>query len=211
MPFSVELCSRGTRSRLRRHPSQVRVVSSPNLVVGTHGRSGLKRLILGSVSRQVATHANCPTVVVRPSTASDPREVLVGLDGSDPSLRALNFAFNAASCRGLDLRVIVTWVPPVDPITNVPSSDSVVLTEEAGAEMRVAAEELAGHRQRYPDVAVNVSEHRGKASAALIAASENAALVVVGSRGLGGFRGLLLGSVSHAVVHDAMCPVAVVP
>ena len=181
------------------------------LVVGTHGRSGLKRLVLGSVSRQVATHANCPTVVVRPAEAPNSREVVVGLDGSEPSLRALNFAFDVASCRGFDLRVVVTWVPPVDPITDVPSSDSVALAAEAGAEMRVAVEELAGHREHYPDVAVKVSEHRGKASTALISASEQAALVVVGSRGLGGFRGLMLGSVSHTVVHHANCPVAVVP
>ena len=185
--------------------------SARMLVVGTHGRSGLKQLILGSVSRQVATHANCPTVVVRPTQTPDANEITVGLDGSATSLRALNFAFNVASCRGHDLRIVVTWVPPIDPITDVPSSDSDALAQEAGAEMRVAAEELAGHRERYPDVTVTVSEHRGKASAALIAASENAALVVVGSRGLGGFRGLLLGSVSHAVVHDAKCPVAVVP
>jgi nucleotide-binding universal stress UspA family protein len=181
------------------------------LVVGTHGRSGFKRLVLGSVSRQVATHANCPTVIARPTKSPEPHEVAVGLDGSEPSLRAMNFAFDVASCRGYDLRVVVTWVPPVDPITDVPTSDSVALAVEAGAELRVAAEELAGHRERYPDVSVRMSEHRGKASAALIAASENAALVVVGSRGLGGFRGLMLGSVSHTVAHHAHCPVAVVP
>lgn len=80
----------------------------------------------------------------------------------------------------------------------------------AQAEEAVMAEALAGRRERYPEVSVEPRVTRGGTREALIEASSTAQLLVVGARGRGGFAGLLLGSVSQAMVHHAHCPVAVV-
>ena len=182
------------------------------VVVGSHGRGGFTGLLLGSVSRQVAAHASSPVVVVR--TPADPaaREVIVGVDGSKQAVKALDFAYDYASRRGLRLRVVHTWeVPPIGAITGVPTfSPPELLQDIKGNEMRITAEVLAGHADRYPDVAVVQEVLRGTPVQTLAEMSERAALVVVGARGRGGFLGLLLGSVSHGVLHHAHCPVAVV-
>ncbi len=182
------------------------------VVVGSHGRGGFTGLLLGSVSRQVATHATCPVVVVRHPADGHAREVVVGVDGSKQALKALDFAYDYASRSGLRLRVAHTWeVPPIGAITGVPTfSPPELLMDIKGNEMRITAEVLAGHGERYPDVTVVQEVQRGTPVKALAEMSEHAALVVVGSRGRGGFLGLLLGSVSHGVLHHAHCPVAVI-
>ena len=182
------------------------------VVLGTHGKGALAGLFLGSVSRQVATHIECPAVVVRAPHDPESREIVVGVDGSESSLRALRFAFEEASRRALTLRVLHTWeVPPIGAITGVPTfAPPEILEDLANAESRITAEELAGHREDFPDVEVITDVVHGSPVKALKDASESAAMVVVGSRGRGGFTGLLLGSVSHAVVHQAECSVAVV-
>lgn len=182
------------------------------VVVGSRGLGGFSGLMLGSVSRQVAAHADCPVVVVRKVANAKAREVVVGVDGSKQSLNALDFAFDFASRRGLRVRVVHTWeVPPIGAITGVPTFSPPELLEDIkGNEMRVTAETLAGHRDRYPDVEIQQEVMRGTPVQTLAQMSETAALVVVGSRGRGGFLGLLLGSVSHGLLHHAHCPVAVV-
>ena len=77
-------------------------------------------------------------------------------------------------------------------------------------ELRVVSESLAGWREKFPDVDVRENVIKGRPAFELIAASRGALLLVVGSRGRGGFTSLLLGSVSHTVLHHAHCPVAVV-
>lgn len=182
------------------------------MVLGSHGRGGFAGLLLGSVSRQVAAHVECPAVIVRAPHDANSREIAVGVDGSDPSLRALEFAFEEASRRAYDLRLLHTWeVPPIGAITGVPAFAPPELLEDLqSAEMRTVAEALAGYREQYPDVTVTQDVSRGSPVSALRDASEKAAMVVVGSRGRGGFTGLLLGSVSHSVSHHAKCTVAVV-
>lgn len=182
------------------------------VVVGSHGRGGFTGLLLGSISRQVATHAKCPAVVVRTPTDPDAKEIVVGVDGSQPAQKALDWAIDEASRKGFSLRVLHTWeVPPIGAITGVPTFSPPELLEDIkGSEMRTTAELLAGHRDRYPDVPVVQDVERGSPVHILCDASERAAMVVVGSRGRGGFVGLLLGSVSHGVVHHAKCPVTVV-
>jgi nucleotide-binding universal stress UspA family protein len=182
------------------------------LVLGSHGYGGFTGLLLGSVSRQVATHAGCPTVVVKHPADPDAREVIVGVDGSKPALKALDFAYDHASRRGLRLRVVHTWeVPPIGAITGVPTfSPPELLADIKGNEMRTTAEVLAGHSEQYPDVKVVQDVQRGSPVQALADLSEHSSLLVVGSRGRGGFLGLLLGSVSHGVLHHAKCPVAVI-
>ncbi len=182
------------------------------VVVGSHGSGGLTGFLLGSVSRQVATHAKCPTVVVRPLQV-DQHDVVVGVDGSPHSLKALEWAFEQASYTGSALHVLHSWeIPPTWSMVEVPSYEPEVLIRDYGnAELRETSEAMAGFREDFPDVKVRQEVMKGSPVKSLVKASQNAALLVVGSRGLGGFRGLLLGSVSHAVVHKAACSVAVVP
>lgn len=182
------------------------------VVVGSHGSGGLTGFLLGSVSRQIATHASCPTVVMR-RAAADAVDMVVGVDGSAHSLKALRWAFEQASFTGLSLHVLHSWeIPPTWSMVEVPSYEPEVLIRDYGnAELRDTSEAMAGFRDDFPDVKVRQEVMKGSPVKSLVKASEHAQLVVVGSRGLGGFRGLLLGSVSHAVVHKAACPVAVVP
>ncbi|HPE12569.1 MAG: universal stress protein [Actinobacteria bacterium] len=196
-----------TASALVHHSEGAEMVA-----VGSHGSGGLTGYLLGSVSRQVATHAQCPTVVVR-SVPEGGQDMVVGVDGSPHSLKALEWAFEQASFSGMSLRVLHSWeIPPTWSMVEVPSYEPEVLIRDYGnAELRETSEAMAGFRENFPDVKVRQEVMKGSPVKALVKASEGAAMLVVGSRGLGGFRGLLLGSVSHAVVHKADCPVAVVP
>jgi nucleotide-binding universal stress UspA family protein len=184
------------------------------VVVGSHGRGGFARLLLGSTSEAVSSHGTVPVVVTR-GTAADaawrPGPVVVGVDGSAVSEAAIDFAFQAASRRGHGLVVVHAWAQP-DPFVD---EAFAVLSEAATrqTEARLAvSESLAGWRDKYPDVEVTEVIADGHPVDALLAEATraNAALLVLGSRGRGGFAGLLLGSVSRGVLHHAACPVAVV-
>lgn len=182
------------------------------VVVGSHGRGGFSGLLLGSVSREVATHASCPVAVVREPATPGAKEIVVGVDGSDHALRALDFAFDYASRKFLRVRVLHAWeVPPLAALSSSPELTAHQLLHDLkAAEARATAEVVAGHSDRYPDVDVVEEIVHGSTIGQLVTASETAAAVVVGSRGRGGFLGLLLGSTSHGVVHYAKCPVVVV-
>ena len=180
------------------------------VVVGAEGKSAV-RGALGSVSLQVAMHAKCAVVVVRPAEAGAAEgPVVVGVDGSAISYEALGHAFERASLRGVPLTVVYAWwIEFVDGVVvTTPGSPQWRAVEER--QRLAVAETMAGWTERYPDVTVNVHIEHSRPIDAITAASEGASLVVVGARGRGGFRGLLLGSVSHGVLHRAHCPVAVV-
>jgi nucleotide-binding universal stress UspA family protein len=181
------------------------------VVLGSHGRGGFLDLLLGGTAREVATHQHAPTVVVRTAEPKSDR-VVVGIDGSPDSLRALAFAFDMASRTGGSLTAVHTWdVPPIGALTGVPSPEPPALVREvADVEVRAALEELAGFAEQYPDVQVEHKVLRGAPVPLLVAEAADAGLLVVGSRGRGGFVGLLLGSVSHGVLHHAAGNVAVV-
>ncbi len=181
------------------------------VVVGSRGGGGFMGLLLGGTSREIATHCTAPTVVVRQGRPAQGR-VVVGIDGSPDSVGALAFAFDVASREGRQLLAVHTWdVPPIGAITGVPSPEPPELVRDiANNEARAALEELSGFSQRYPDVVVEHRIVRGSPVKTLVAESDEAALLVVGSRGRGGFLGLVLGSVSHGVLHHATCNVAVV-
>jgi nucleotide-binding universal stress UspA family protein len=181
------------------------------VVVGSRGRAGWKGMLLGGTSRQVATHCKAPTIVVRNAEPTG-EFVVAGVDGSPDSVRALAFAFDYASRHQLRLLAVHTWdVPPIGAITGVPSPEPPEMVRTmANNEARAALEELAGFADRYPDVAVEHKILRGSPVKTLVAESAGAALLVIGSRGRGGFVGLMLGSVSHGVLHHAGCNVAVV-
>jgi len=180
------------------------------LVLGHRGRDGFPNLLLGSVGVAVSAHAHCPVVVVRGRALSagctDP--VVVGFDGSDRADAALGVAFETAAARHADLRVLRAWQPPVPRWTV--AEDCLDAEELAVAEHTAVCDALAPWRDKHPRVSVTVVVVADAAARVLISASRQAQLVVVGSRGRGGFRGLLLGSISQQLLHHADCPVMVV-
>ncbi|WP_214369161.1 universal stress protein [Pseudonocardia sp. H11422] len=181
------------------------------VVLGDRGLGGFTGLLVGSVAVAMAAHASCPVVVVRGGTQDGaPRPegpVVVGIDGSPISEAALAFAYEAAARRRVPLVAVHTWRDLlVDPVMAPAMDWEAIATDEH----KLLAERLAGWSEKYPDVPVRRVVTRDRPAHALIEQSAHAQLVVVGSRGRGGFAGLLLGSVSHALLHHAECPVAVV-
>lgn len=182
------------------------------VVLGARGLGGFRSLLLGSVSTQVAMHGHCPVVVVKDvEDVGRPRDgVVVGVDGAQDSQSAIGYAFEQASSRGTGLDVVHAWSHENPPFTGaLVEALSADYAVEPGKELLVA-ESLAGWREKYPDVEVRVSLVHGLAVPTLLEHSDGAQLLVVGSRGRGGFKGLLLGSVSHSLLQQAGAPVAVV-
>jgi len=172
------------------------------LVVGNRGGGGLTNLLVGSVSQQVATHAHAPVVVVRGRHDAGDGPVVVGVDGSASSDAALGIAFEAARLRDTGLLAVRAFVPAA--VTALPYS--VIET----AERAVLEASVAGWQDKYPSVKVVPLLGPGRTAEVLVGASRTAQLVVVGSRGHGGFTGLLLGSVGQQLMHHAECPVLIV-
>jgi nucleotide-binding universal stress UspA family protein len=179
------------------------------VVVGDRGLGGFTGLLVGSVAVQVVSHGECPVLVCRGRQDPD-GPVLLAADGSPDSAGAVALAFEEASLRGAALRVVHTWLYPVA----AGPGDMLPLVYDArdleAEERRVLAEALAGWSERYPDVVVEEELVRGRAAPRLIDESRKAQVAVVGARGRGGFAGLILGSVSQAMLHHAGCPVIVV-
>lgn len=193
-----------------------RSATAQMLVIGSRGLGGFAGLVLGSTSIKVATFASCPVVVVRPRRPVDgygPDEgrVVVGVDGSPVSESALEFAFEHASWHRLGLTAVISvnvpFSSPPGPWRPVPLEAMIADREGASA---LLGQTMAAWQERFPDVDVRMQIAVGPAAGALVEASAGADLLVVGSRGLGGFRSMLLGSVSHAVLHHAYGPVAAV-
>ncbi|QXJ22638.1 universal stress protein [Actinomadura graeca] len=186
------------------------------LVAGTRGTGTLAGLALGSVSLQIASHARRPTVIVREvapqeSGPASGGGIVVGVDGSPGSAAALGFAFEEAAARGAGVRAVLAWTHPASAAPEELRPSAFDAEALAGEHERVLAEALAGWRERFPDVSVEREVVHQRTVRALADASAGADLLVVGSRGRGGFAGLLLGSVGRAMLHRAHCPVAVVP
>ncbi|MDD7939588.1 universal stress protein [Actinomycetospora lutea] len=179
------------------------------LVVGEQGAGGLGGALLGSVASTVAAHATGPVVVVRGEVATEAAApVVVGVDGSPASEAAIDFAAAVADADGCPLVAVHTWWDPL--VDSVPEA-FVSLDAITEDERRVLAEQLAGRSAIHPDLKVSMVVTRSRAVRALLEQAQGARLLVVGTRGRGGFAGLLLGSVSRGLVHRAPCPVAVVP
>lgn len=179
------------------------------LVVGTHGRGRLARAVLGSVSAACAHHTPVPLVVVGEAGPASGGDVVVGFDGSAASRAAVQWAARHARAVGAGLRVVHVWASPLGDPAEV-AIDGGVVTDPTPAVVEAVAEVLdeAGIAERP---ATTVQVVAGNAGRALVEAAEGAAALVVGRRGLGGFAGLLLGSVAHSCLHHASGPVVVVP
>lgn len=180
------------------------------VVVGAHGTGLAARLAIGSTALQVVTHTSVPVVVVREAEHATWHEVTVGVDDGETEGPAIRFAFEEAAVRKARLHAIHAWSHPgsggpgdMQPLVY----DPAVVDDEKG---RALGESMAAWRAEFPDVEVCCEAVHGRPARILAGASARSDLLVVGSRGRGGFPGLLLGSVSHAVLHSAHCPVAVV-
>ena len=139
--------------------------------------------------------------------------IVVGVDGSEGGAAALEFAAQEAAFRGARLRVVSAWQMPV--VTANPRDFGPPLGAETWDAFRLGAEQIAENalaevKKLHPSLEGEALAVLGHPADVLLEQSTDAALIVVGRRGLGGFRSLLLGSVSHQVVQHATCPVVVV-
>ncbi|AXL87006.1 universal stress protein UspA [Streptomyces sp. CB09001] len=181
------------------------------VVVGSRGLNAFTSLLLGSTAGHLAAHARCPVLVVR--GRGDPNgPVLLGVDDAPACREAVRFAFSEASTRGAELLAVhVSGSGSVDAYDG--PADPPFVTRDARRE-RVHAEHvldsvLAAPADEYAHVTVRRMPVVGRVRPTLVEASADAQLLVVGARGRGGFAGLLLGSVSQALLHHAQCPVVV--
>ena len=178
------------------------------LVLGSRGLGGFSGLLAGSVAVGVATYAHCPVVVTR-GCARSQRPVAVGVDTSPDCDQALAFGYEQAASRGVDLLAVRAWQPPPVPYR----ADSRPASYDAAAleasERHLVDQLMQGWHHKYPEVPTAVRLMPDTAAHALITASAEAQLMVVGCRGRGGFRGQLLGAVARQLIHHAHCPVVI--
>lgn len=210
---SVEVTTEQIEGKIA--PALVNVsADADRLVVGSRGLGEVKGLLAGSVSTAVASHSHAPVVVVRGRTldGAPPSDgpVVVGVDGSESCREAVEVAFDEASSRGATLIAVNVWSDvSVQPSLGAVPEDPHWARIQTGEEI-VLAERLAGYQERYPDVMVERVVARDRPVRVLSEYAETAQLLVVGTRGRGGFKGLLLGSTSNALIQTADCPVLVV-
>ncbi len=183
------------------------------IVVGTGRKGTLGQVMLGSTSLAVTMYARCPVVVVQPGalTAEPVGVLVVAVDGSCDSEGAAVVAFAEAEARSAKVIALSSWwVEVVDGYVVTEPESPEWKAIESRQRRRVEAA-LDPARAAYPDVEVDVVIERGPSTRVLVEHSARADLLVMGRRGRGGFLGKVLGSVTHRVLHDAQCPVAVVP
>jgi nucleotide-binding universal stress UspA family protein len=177
------------------------------VVVGTRSAGALSRGVLGSVSASVLHHAHCPVVVVpepREGASGAPR-VVVGVDHSPSSVQALGWAAEAAQRRSWPLVPVLVREPGG---AGPGRADAPVDLHRLEASERAALVDAA--RTHHPDLTVEPEVLTGHAAQALLEFTGPGDLIVLGARGRGGFRSLLLGSTSTAVAEHAHCPVVVI-
>lgn len=198
------------------------------LVVGSRGHGGFATLLLGSTSANLASHAHCPVAVVRgtpgesalpDSATEDPPAtgttqegpIAVGVDKSPWTEPALGFAFARAAERGVHVLAVAAWQPPT--AYGAYAAIELMPSESDDIERDVQhslSEALEPWQRRYPEVEVEQRTVTGHAVTALVEASQEAQFLVVGSRGRGTLKGMLLGSVSHGALHHARSTIIVV-
>ena len=194
----------------------VKVSEDPDvdtLVVGARGHGGVAGLLLGSVSHSLTHHCHKPLVIVPPSSqrgdTGSKGHVVVGVDGSPGSDRALRWAVREARYRAVPLEVVMVWAPPSPvlpahlPMTGTGGIDIGAKVLDVLSEM-VSEVETSG-------VEVELTVLEGTPARILTSRAASADLLVVGTRGLGRAREAISGSVSHACTHHATVPVAVIP
>jgi nucleotide-binding universal stress UspA family protein len=180
------------------------------LVVGNRGHGGFVNLLLGSIGQQVATHASGNVAVVRQRPDATDGPVVVGVDGSPSTEHTLQVAFEAAAARGTSLIAVRAFEAPVIWGGYGVTPHAYDTTHVEAEERKALAEAVAPWREKYPTVPVEILVATGYAADVLVGVSKTAQLVVVGTRGHGGFAGLLLGSVGQQLLHHAHSTVLIV-
>lgn len=180
------------------------------LVVGSPGHSALGAAALASVSHHLAGHAACPVAVVRGQRTPQARTIVVGVDGSPASVRALHHALERASLSGEAVHAVHAYRLPTFTGPGLAVLADDLDHETSDQANRYVAELVAGVGSDYPDVRLEATAVVGRAGKVLAHLSEDASLVVVGSRGRNPWPQLVLGSVSADTLHRAACPVVVV-
>jgi nucleotide-binding universal stress UspA family protein len=183
------------------------------LVLGPRGSGAALTAVLGSVSLYCTQWARCPVAIVHDlehEGQTSPRRIVVGVDGSGPSRQALEWAVEEARASAAQVDVVHAWHPPYA------GAQPYTLTMVASEDLERAARQVLDRTIEGVDTRglarpVEPILVQGGASQWLLETAKGADLVVVGSRGRGGFSGLLLGSVSQQLMHHADCPVVVVP
>jgi len=194
-------------------PADALVEQSTNadlLVVGARGLGGFKSLLLGSVSNHCVQRASCPVVVVHTSAESPghrPERIVVGIDCSEGGDVVLHWALDTARAHDATVEVVHAWQPVLLGGALSPVVIDLTPLEDAA---RHALDAIVDAADTH-DVTVERTLVASGAAGAILDAATNADLVVVGTRGRGGVKSLLLGSVSQQVTHHAACPVVVVP
>lgn len=178
-------------------------------VVGSRGNGRVSGVLLGSVAMAVTAHGTAPVAIIPAEGPGwdDDGSVVVGVDGSATGEAAIRFAFEQAAVRGSALTAVRVWNPSRSTAADHPVLEAV---DPEQGERAMLSELLAGWREKYPDVPVEQQVVRGRATSALLGFARSAQVLVVGSRGRGGFKGMLLGSTSHSLISHAVCPVVVV-
>ena len=192
------------------HPTTVLVTVSKRvdlLVVGGRGFGGWKGAFAGSLTDHLAGHTRAPLAVIR-SYAPQPRgRIVVGVDGVSSS-EAVRFGVQEAALRGASMLVVSTWQYPV--LGTRPTSPEAAELLESGARA-LLEEAIAACRIEHPQVPLDTLVRMGHPAEVLAEEAQSADLVMVGSRGRGGFASLILGSVAISVLHRVAGPVVVVP
>ncbi|MFF3323984.1 universal stress protein [Streptomyces sp. NPDC002889] len=186
------------------------------LVLGSRGHGAFTGFLLGSYGQQVIANAKCPVVSVRTHEGQAPkpdREVVVGQQGgAEDSDAVLEFAFETAAAQGAAVRAVRAWsLPPIFAY----SPGSMHLADEAGGlepfERKALEQALAPWREKFPAVPVIEHVEIGSAGQVLLSAASQAQLLVLGRQIRRSPIGTRIGSVAHAALHHAACPVAIVP
>ncbi|MBC2905795.1 universal stress protein [Streptomyces cupreus] len=191
------------------HPAWVlgeQAQNATEVVLGSWHLSAVQELFTSAaVALPLIAHASCPVVVVpEPEHIAQPQPYfVVGVDGSPQSAAAVDFAFEEAALRGAALRALYVWHPP-----RLGTLDEEAAVQEC---RRLLTETVTVRAAARPQVELHQEVVRGHPVEVLAKASEHALGLVVGTRGHGGFTGMLLGSVSQGVLHHARCPVITVP
>jgi nucleotide-binding universal stress UspA family protein len=195
-------------------PGLLRAAATGDLLaVGARGLGGFRGLLLGSVSEKMLQKATCPVAVIRApdeDDVADTRRIVVGLDASATAAEALRWALDEARAHQANIEIVSAWTLPIlsGQAFAAAASVAAALEDEARRTIDRAVEAADTSGLSAPLIRTVVN---GGAAAAILEVAASADLIVVGSRGLGGLKGVLLGSVSRQVAQHAQCPVLVVP
>lgn len=186
------------------------------LVVGSHGYGGIAGLVMGSVSQACLHKSTIPVAVIRRSDEGragrevTPGKVVVGVDGSDTARRALEWGIDRARASDGWVEVVHSWMLPAAygyPTLDVPDLSTYEESARSLVADLIESVDASGLSQPVESVVTG-----GTSAAGLLTErSEDAELLVVGSRGIGGFSGMVIGSVAHHLAHHAPCPLVVIP